>query len=228
MSRLTAILLAAKTQRLTCLRHFILILATGWTLNIQAHPHSWIDLKTEIEGEQGVITGFKMSWTFDAITSAYLLDGEDLSALNKEATLQKIANSIMKNMYPEHYFTYFYDGETPIKYALPGKARLSKNRTKVTLDFYLPLAEAKVFKGKTLTLLIFEPSYYVDMSWQKSEDIQLSAELAQHCALQLLAPSPTAEQVTYAMSLPADANPDNALGQLFTQTVTINCPAEKG
>lgn len=228
ISRQLVVFLAAKTQWLTCLRPFAIIVATCWALNIQAHPHSWVDLKTEIEGEQGKITGFKMSWTFDAITSAYLLDGEDLSAANKEATLQKIANSVMANMLPEHYFTYFYDGETPIKYALPGNARLSKNRTKLTLDFHLPLAKAQQFKGKTLKLLIFEPGYYVDMSWPKSEDIQLSADLAEHCTLKLVAPDPTAEQVTYAMSLPADADPDNALGQLFTQTALITCPAVKG
>jgi len=195
---------------------------------VQAHPHSWIDLKTEIEGNQNQITGFKMSWTFDAMTSAYMLDGEDLSPENKAQTMQKVADSVMKNMMGEHYFTYFYDGEIPIKYALARRGVLTQNRSKLTLDFELPLSKPKVLNGNPLKLLIFEPSYYVDMSWQKERDIQLSPDLAKHCSLELIAPNPTTEQMSYAMSLPADADPDNALGQLFTQTVMITCSGNKG
>jgi len=189
----------------------------------QAHPHSWIDLKTEIEGNENQITGFKMSWTFDAMTSAYMLDGEDLSANNRDKTMQKIADSVVDNMLGDHYFTYFYDGDVPIKYSLARDSALTQHRSKLTLNFYLPLSKPKKLDGHPLKLLIFEPSYYVDMSWQKKTDVKLAAALAKNCALELINPHPTPEQVTYAMSLPIDADPDNALGQLFTQVVMIRC-----
>ncbi|MCG9596266.1 DUF1007 family protein [Vibrio sp. Isolate25] len=32
---------------------------------LQAHPNSWLDLKTHIEGQESMITGFEMEWTFD-------------------------------------------------------------------------------------------------------------------------------------------------------------------
>ena len=37
--------------------------------NLYAHPHSWIEMKTHIEGENGMITGLSMEWSFDAMTS---------------------------------------------------------------------------------------------------------------------------------------------------------------
>ena len=75
--------------------------------------------------------------------------------------------------------------------------------------------------------------FYVEMinqykEWQKKGDIQLSPKLAKRCSLKLVTPDPTTEQITYAMSLSTDAEPDNALGQLFTQTVMITCSTEKG
>ncbi len=48
--------------------------------NLYAHPHSWIEMKTHIEGENGMITGPPMEWSFDAMTSMYMLDGEEVSA----------------------------------------------------------------------------------------------------------------------------------------------------
>jgi len=89
---------------------FILIALFYPTSSVQAHPHSWIDLKTTIIGTDTHITGFNMSWSFDAITSMYMLDGEALTDENRASTLKKLSSSVMKNINLEHYFTYFYDG----------------------------------------------------------------------------------------------------------------------
>lgn len=225
--RISCIYRIKKSQWIQHLHHIIIIVCFLTPTVSIAHPHSWVDLKTEIVGNNTQINGFKMSWTFDAMTSAYMLDGEDLSVDNKAKTLQKLANSIMKNINLEHYFTYLYDDETPVKYSFSNQGELTQNRTKLTLDFYLPLSETKDIKGHTLKLLIFEPSYYVDMSWVKKSDISFSADFSKQCALQLVEPKPTTQQISYAMSLPADADPDNELGQLFTQAVFITCSTEQ-
>ena len=43
------------------------------SLSAAAHPHSFISLQTEAVAENGQLTGFKMRWTMDEITSADLL-----------------------------------------------------------------------------------------------------------------------------------------------------------
>ncbi|MDP2513790.1 DUF1007 family protein [Photobacterium damselae subsp. piscicida] len=188
-----------------------------------AHPHSWIDMKTYIHGTEQQITGFTMEWTFDAMTSAYMLDGEDMSPEHKAQTLKQVGDSVMHNMINEHYFTYFYNGEQPIKYKLAENGELTQNRTKLTLTFDLPLSKPQPLTKDSLKVLIFEPSYYVDMSWKKSKDVILNPKLAAVCNAEMIEPNPTPEQMSYAMSLPPDADPDNALGQLFTQTVRLHC-----
>lgn len=188
-----------------------------------AHPHSWVEMKTEIKGSEHEILGFNMRWTFDAMSSAYMIDGYDLSPQNKENSLQTIANSVINNMLTEHYFTYFYNGDAPIRYKKAINVTLTQQRAKVTLSFYLPLSIPQPAFGDHLRLLVFEPSYYVDMSWHSVSDISLSAQLKAACTLKLVAPNPTTEQLNYAASLPSDSDPDNALGQLFSQTVIFNC-----
>ncbi len=192
-----------------------------------AHPHSWIDMTTHIKGDQKTLTGFHMVWTFDAMTTAYLFDGEDMSKSHREATLKKLAQSVIDNMLSSHYFTYFYDvdGTTPIRYEKVDTATLTTHKGKATLTFDLPLAKPYVFNGKPLTLKVFDPTYYVDMSWADRSHLIFDEALKKHCAMTLIEPHPTPEQVSYAMSLPVDADPDNALGQLFTQAATITCHA---
>lgn len=215
-------------ERGITLRMCTLLMCSLLSAVSHAHPHSWVDITTEIQGDASQITGFKMRWTFDAMTSAYMLDGEDLSAENKENTLQQLADSIMHNMMAGHYLTYFYEGDTPIKYAMAQNGVLTQESIKATLTFDLPLAKPKILSDKPLKLLIYDPSYYVDMSWPSKSDIQLSPELAKRCELTLTAATPTSEQIAYVMALPVDATRDNALGELFTQAVTINCKPEQG
>lgn len=197
------------------------------SMNSSAHPHSWVDMNTEIQGDGKYITGFLMTWEFDAMTSAYMLDGEDLSAENKAQTLQALADSIMQNMTTNHYLTYFYQDGMPVKYALAENGNLAQDKIKATLTFHLPLEKPLAVSDKTLKLLIYDPSYYVDMSWPTQNAIQLSPKLAQYCKLSVIDATPTSEQLTYVMSLPVDAARDDALGELFTQTATINCQPER-
>ncbi|WEM44011.1 DUF1007 family protein [Photobacterium sp. DA100] len=188
-----------------------------------AHPHSWIEMKTYVDGKDGMITGLRMVWSFDPMTSAYMLDGEDTSPEREEQTFTKVAASVLDNMLSEHYFTYFYDGEEPIKYQLARYGKITRDRARLVLTFELPLSQPKPVTEDSLKLLVFESSYYVDMSWRSKRDVILAGDLADYCKLEMIQPNPTPEQMSYAMSLPADADPDNALGQLFTQSVRFYC-----
>ncbi|GAL10257.1 hypothetical protein JCM19233_1234 [Vibrio astriarenae] len=49
---------------------WLMALFISSSFHVHAHPHSWIELKTVIEGEDGVINGLTMEWSFDAMTSA--------------------------------------------------------------------------------------------------------------------------------------------------------------
>ncbi len=190
---------------------------------LHAHPHSWLDVKTTIEGKDNHITGFSMSWTFDAMTSFYMLDGQDLSEKNKAQTFKNITLEIMDNLVLEHYFTYFYDGETVIPYLPTDEGLLTQQENRLKLEFYIPLGEPKKLSNNPLKLQVYESTNYLDMRWNGAGDVQLSPELKKQCVLNLLEPSPTPQQVGYAMSLGQDETPDYPLGELFTQSLMVQC-----
>jgi tRNA threonylcarbamoyladenosine biosynthesis protein TsaE len=188
-----------------------------------AHPHSWIDIKTEIVGKDNQILGFNMQWTFDAMTSSYMLDGHDLAPEEKEKSLQFIADSILENIFAQDYFTFFYNSNKTVLTDKAINAKLIQDKARLTLVFYLPLAEPQRAIDAAFKLHIFEPSYYVGMSWKQKSDISFSKDFITHCNIELNEPTPTVEQMDFAFSLPTDAKPNNSLGQLFNQTVKVNC-----
>lgn len=188
-----------------------------------AHPHSWIEIKTEIVGQNNEVLGFNMQWTFDAMTSGYMLDGHDLAPEEKEKSFQFIADSILDNIFTEHYFTFFYNSGKAVVTNKAINAKLIQNKAKLTLAFYLPLAEPQRAIDTSFKLLIFEPSYYVGMSWKHKSDISFSETFQTHCNIELIEPTPSVEQMDFAFSLPTDAKPNNSLGQIFNQTIKLNC-----
>ncbi|CAM2830904.1 DUF1007 family protein [Vibrio rarus] len=195
--------------------------------SVMAHPHSWIDTKTKILGNSTTIDGFKMEWTFDRMTTAYLFDGEDMSPQHQQKTLQDIAGSVIDNMRPSHDFTYLDKGSQSFTYQDVTDAKLKTVKGKAILSFTLLLDKPYSFHGEKLVLRIFDPSYYVDMSWHSADEIQFSSALKPYCSHSLVEPHPSAAQVNKAMSIPVDATPDTQLGKVFTQTLNFSCLNEK-
>lgn len=191
-----------------------------------AHPHSWIDTKTQILGKNQTINGFKMEWTFDRMTTAYLFDGEDMSPHHRQQTLKAISQSIIDNMLPSHNFTYLDEGKHSLDYQKVTDASLKVDKGKAILDFTLLLDKPYQFHGKELSLRIFDPTYYVDMSWESSKDVQFAPQLQGYCSSSLIQPHPSAAQVNKAMAIPVDASPDYQLGKVFTQTIKFSCKYE--
>jgi len=215
--------LSSQRKYLKHVCRYLILLGTFFCTHSYAHPHSWIDLKTEIVGNETHIQGFKMSWTFDAMTSVYMLDGEDLSPENKAKTFADMAAYLMKNIDTEQYFTYFYTGDQVIKNGFSDQGVVTQNNLQITLEFYLPLFTPQEMGNNTMKLFVYEAGYYTDMSWENENDVQLSSELSKHCSLTLIQPNPTEEQFVYATSLGADENPNYEQGKVFSQSAEIIC-----
>lgn len=190
-----------------------------------AHPHSFIDMQTTIESHNEKITGLRMVWTMDPITSADLL--YDAGNATKDSEVwKKLAAEVMANVLGQHYFTDIYRDNQPIKYApMPTEYHLSRRGNQAVLEFVLPLAHPQPLAGKPLLIATYDPTYFVDMSYGDEKAIRLAPSLAARCKTTLATPKPNADLQSYALSLDkADApDEDMELGKQFAQRVTLQC-----
>ncbi|PWC23102.1 DUF1007 domain-containing protein [Brenneria roseae subsp. roseae] len=201
------------------------VFGTAMSLPVFAHPHSFIDMQTTIESQNEQITGLRMQWTMDPITSADLLYDAGNAAKGSEVW-KKLAAEVMANVLGQHYFTDIYRDKQPVKYAsIPTEYHLSRKGNQAVLEFVLPLAHPQPLAGKPLQISTYDPTYFVDMSYQDEKAIKLAPALASRCKTTLVTPKPSEDLQSYALSLDKNDSPgeDMELGKQFAQQVTLQC-----
>ena len=190
-----------------------------------AHPHSFISLQSEPVVKDGLLSGFKMRWTMDEITSSDLLYDAGNAKPGSEVW-KKLAAEVMANVLGQHYFTEVWHNGQKVKFLnRPSEYGLAREAHQAVLTFVLPLAEPQPLKGQKYTFSTFDPTYYVDMRYDKESDVTLPAALQSSCKTTLHTPKPGEEVLSYAQSLDKTDAPeeDMELGKQFAQTVTLLC-----
>ncbi|MBA5239005.1 MULTISPECIES: DUF1007 family protein [Pectobacterium] len=208
-----------------CGRITLLMTGLAFVQPVFAHPHSFIDMQTTVESQNDHITGLRMQWTMDPITSADLLYDAGKAKTDSEIW-KKLAAEVMANVWGQHYFTDIYRDNQPVKYTLlPTEYHLSRKGNQAVLEFVLPLAHPQPLAGKPLLISTYDPTYFVDMSYQNDKAVKLAPELASRCKTTLVTPEPNAELQSYALSLDKNDAPDEdmELGKQFAQRVTLQC-----
>ena len=112
-----------------------------------SHPHSFIDMKTEFISDNQHLTGMKMVWTMDAITSADLLYDSG-KAKPGDVVWKNLAAQFMVNVSGQHYFSEVWQVKTRVKFLyLPKEYNLSRSGNKSVLEFIVPLGEPHLLRA---------------------------------------------------------------------------------
>lgn len=190
-----------------------------------AHPHSFIEMNTTFIADNQQLTGLRMVWVMDELTSADLLyDAEN--ADSDPEVWKKLAAEVMANVLAQHYFTDIYRQGQQIKYMeLPTEYYLSRDGHKAVLEFVLPLAKPQPLAGDAFEISTYDPAYFVDISYQDQQSLHLPAEMAKQCKVSLITPKLNTSLKAYALSLDKNDSPDEdlELGRQFAQKVRLTC-----
>lgn len=190
-----------------------------------AHPHSFIHLKTELVSENNQFVALKMRWTMDEITSADLLYDAG-NAKPGDEIWKKLAAEVMANVLGQHYFTEVWRNGQKVKFKnRPTEYGMEREEHQAVLTFVLPLAQPQPLAGQTYIISTFDPTYYVDMSYDKDNDAKLAPGLSNQCRINVHTPTPNEQSLRFAQSLDKEDAPpeDMELGKQFAQKVTVQC-----
>ncbi|WP_442890546.1 DUF1007 family protein [Arsenophonus sp. PmNCSU2021_1] len=206
------------------LQNLLMALTLCYSITVFAHPHSFIDMQNELQIKDGNLIAMKMTWVMDAMPSADLLyDAQQ--AKESDEVWKQLSAEVMANVIKQRYFTSLYYKNKLIKFSFyPKDYHLSRKGKQAVLSFTLKLAKPETLTGKTLTIMTYDPSYYVDMTYSNKAKIS-STNTSIQCQIQLIAPKPSASIIDYALSLDKAERPqeDLSLGQQFAQKVNITC-----
>lgn len=154
-----------------------------FTFAAGAHPHSFISLKTELVTDGTQLSGLKMRWTMDEITSADLLYDAG-NAKPGDEIWKKLAAEVMANVLGQHYFTEFWHNRQKVKFLnRPTEYGMTRDGHQAVLTFILPLAHPQPLAGQKYRFSTFDPTYYVDMHYAQDSDVQLPENLQKSAKL---------------------------------------------
>lgn len=156
-----------------------------------AHPHVWVAAREKVLfSPDGKIIGFRHVWTFDEMYSAFATEGlgKDGKPPTKEE-LAPLAQTNVESLAEYKYFTVAKSGPKIFQFGAPTDVELTADAKKiVTLSFTLPLAEPASPK-KPLTLMVYDPTYFVDFELEKDNPITLDGAPS-GCSVNNLRPDP--------------------------------------
>jgi ABC-type uncharacterized transport system substrate-binding protein len=207
-----------------------LCLAALATARAEAHPHVFVDAKTEILfDDSGKMTAVRNIWQFDEAFTQYAIQGLDTNGDGKitDAELKPLADVNVKSLAEFKFFTYLTVGRDQAKFLPPKEYWLEFHGGRLTLFFTLPM-DKPMIPGKHALLEIFDPEYFVAFTFVKGNPIKLLGAPAA-CKATYRPPHELDMNTMQTLAaIPADQHdlPPDLLqaASVLANHVTVSCP----
>jgi ABC-type uncharacterized transport system substrate-binding protein len=189
-----------------------------------AHPHVFVTASSElIYAPDGTITGVRHAWVFDDMFSTYALQGiaSKTKGVYTREELAPLAQTNVESLKEFAFFTFAKVDGKKQRFTDPVDYYLEKKDAALVLHFTLPFKTP--FKAKQMDLEIFDPSFFVDFSLEKTEPIRLVGAPAS-CAASIQRPSDGAAKAQTMNEDTFMSGENSNYGAMFANKVTVNCP----
>ncbi|GGF04942.1 DUF1007 family protein [Stappia taiwanensis] len=194
-----------------------------------AHPHVFVEARAEIVfDEAGRLSAVRHVWRFDEAFTAFAVQGLDADGdgtLSREE-LQPLAQINVESLAEYDFFTFLYKGEDEVAFGDPVEYWLDFYGGRLTLFYTLPLKQEMITDASSLTLDVFDPTYFV--AFEMTPDTPFSmVDAPATCTLTFTPPPKLDEGTAMALSqIPAterELSPD-----LMQVTETLSNSASVG
>jgi ABC-type uncharacterized transport system substrate-binding protein len=196
-----------------------------------AHPHVWIDMRSDIVfSDDGLIKGVNLEWTFDDGYTQMALDGLDTDGdgVYSQAEIEPLTKENIASLKDYEYFTVMrVDGEKQEIGEVSEFGQIWSN-DKLALHFHVPLKKpVDPVKGQFM-VKVYDPEFFIAIDYVKDDPVTVLGKIPAACRL-VVKPVPTdaeLEQTRQMLSTKGkDWQPENNedFGAMFAQAVAIEC-----
>ena len=196
----------------------------GFVSVSNAHPHMWVDLKSQIILDDNEnVSAIYQEWLFDDFFSAAMIEEAGLHPDGVDVAIRQKVAELMENLQPYNYFTVAKrDGATmPLVQLGQAVAEIRDNR--VLMGFTVAVESRVDLAAQDFSYAIFDPTYYIEMYHAEGATITFKGDAPDNCGVEIIQPNPSADAIALSQSASLDANPDTTIGRLFAETVRVKC-----
>ncbi|MEK9570400.1 MAG: DUF1007 family protein [Paracoccaceae bacterium] len=190
----------------------------------EAHPHMWIDLKSEIIiQDQTLVSAIYQEWLFDDFFSASLIEEASQNPKGREVGIKAVVEEILDNLEPHDYFTLINVNGKKISSNPIKSFEVDVRENRVWVSFSLPISKEVDIAAQSLAYSVFDPTFYIEMLHFEGETVSFTGDVPTSCSTKIKQPNPSTEAVLLSRSPDLDKVPNQSIGRLFAETVVVNC-----
>ncbi|WP_201862439.1 DUF1007 family protein [Microvirga soli] len=207
------------------LKSALTALGVGLSSPVLAHPHVWVTAKAEIVfAPDGKVTGVRHHWTFDEAYTAYVTQGLDKNNDGKLAPeeLQELADENAASLNEFDYFTVLKARGKPQTFDPPREARMTMEKTQVSMSFLLPL-KAPVAPTGAVSVEIEDPTFFVYFSLTEGQAAISLANAPQGCMTSIAKAKPLDSTMQQILQDEGAIQPQD-IGIEYSNRAIIACP----
>jgi ABC-type uncharacterized transport system substrate-binding protein len=192
-----------------------------------AHPHVFVTMRSQVlYAPDGTIQGIRQAWTFDDMFSAFAVQGIDSAKRGtySRAELAELAKTNVESVKDFEYFTAAKIDGKAVEFGDPPDDYYLEYKDEVlTLHMTVPLKTP--VKARTVDIEIYDPSYFVDFSFEKDNPVALSGAPAA-CKLTVGRPEemdPALAAKLFQLSPDQKLDQSQMLGAQFANRIFVRC-----
>jgi ABC-type uncharacterized transport system substrate-binding protein len=200
-------------------------LSVGLSSPVLAHPHVWVTTKAEVVfAPDGKVTGVRHNWTFDEAYTAYVTQGLDKNGDGKltPEELQELADENAASLNEFNYFTVLKARGKPQTFDAPQDARMTMEKTQVSMSFLLPL-KAPVAPTGAVSVEIEDPTFFVYFSLTEGQAAISLANAPQGCVTSIAKAKPLDATMQQILQDEGAIQPQD-IGIEYSNRAIIACP----
>ncbi|MFO7736066.1 MAG: DUF1007 family protein [bacterium] len=148
---------------------------------IYAHPHLFVDVDVSAIWENGKVSGFHHSWTFDRIFSSTMIpefDADGNGKIDKDENKTAFSKGFSYSRRYNYFNSIKINGKRKKKIEIENfRAEIKKNQ--LLYEFFVPVG-AEISNLENISLAVFDPTYYTSF---KFENISEKGDKNKSCVL---------------------------------------------
>lgn len=194
-----------------------------------AHPHVYVDARAGFAfTPEGALGGLRVSWTYDAFTTLFLIETLDLDR-DGDGSLDAADRAAVvagETDWPPGYEgdVYLEVGGAGRALGRPGNAEASLEGDRLTVAFDLPLAAAAPVAGEAVVLRLYDPTYYHAYAIMGAD---AAGPLPPSCDATVIPFEPSEAEAALQTELAALSRDEmparEGVGRLFSDEVVLAC-----
>jgi len=151
-----------------------------------AHPHVFVNNRTTVVFDQGMLQGINFTWTFDEMFSNMILSDYDPSHTFQfdAARTKALKAGAFDNLENYHYFIAIIVGKKALAhFTIEQFSPSVADQTRLVYSFFIPLKIPVEPAEKSVRLTVYDDSYYVAFDLLHLSDVTVKAGADVACDL---------------------------------------------